>query len=149
MGRKLLDPVDNWWSKVAVSDPDSCWEWTAGRDKDGYGKFAIGHGGRKQTHTRAHRFAYETFVGPIPVGHVVMHTCDNPPCANPAHLKTGTALENNDDKVDKGRSPRLWGTPLTRSRQTHCKNGHPFDESNTYVDRRGNRRCRRCWRKNP
>ena len=146
VGRRRLDPVQNWWSKVAVADPDACWLWTAGTDRDGYGKFAIGHGGQNQTHTRAHRFAYETFVGPIPDGHVVMHTCDTPPCVNPAHLMTGTPLDNNDDKVAKGRHSVPWGTPLARSQQNECKHGHPFTEANTYISSRGHRHCRACRR---
>lgn len=35
-----------------------------------------------------------------------MHTCDNPPCWNPAHLIAGTALENNRDKAAKGRQAK-------------------------------------------
>jgi hypothetical protein len=144
MGRGLKDPVENFWSKV--DQTGDCWTWTAGRDKDGYGKFAIGLGGHAQRHVRAHRFAYESLVGDIPDGHVVMHRCDNPPCVRPDHLTTGTPLDNNDDKIAKGRDVRVWGTPLRRSRQTHCKQGHPFDEENTQVMATGHRRCRECGR---
>src|SRR4051794_23315069 len=144
MGRNRKNPIQNWWSKVAAGD--ECWLWTAGKDQDGYGKLAIGHGGRQQTHTRAHRFAYETFVGPIPDGYVVCHRCDNPPCCNPAHLFVGTPDENNDDKLAKGRGAKVWGLPLTRSQQTHCIHGHEFTDANTYIDRRGFRSCRTCRR---
>jgi DNA invertase Pin-like site-specific DNA recombinase len=53
----------------------------------------------------AHRVSYETNVGPIPAGHVIRHTCDNPPCINPAHLVTGTQRDNEQDKTDRGRRP--------------------------------------------
>lgn len=144
MGRHKKDPLANFWSKVDV--PDGCWLWTAGRDSDGYGKLAIGLGGKEQRHTRAHRFAYEAFNGPIPDGMVVMHTCDNPPCVRPDHLVLGTPLDNNDDKVAKGRHALVWGQPLTRSRQTTCKHGHAYDDANTYVDAKGHRSCRACRR---
>lgn len=50
-----------------------------------------------------HRVAWESANGPIPGGLRVLHRCDNPPCCNPAHLFLGTAAENADDMVQKGR----------------------------------------------
>jgi hypothetical protein len=144
MGRKRKDPIQNWWSKVNAGD--ECWLWTASLDADGYGKFAVGLGGSAQRHVRAHRFAYETFVGSIADGLVVCHRCDTPNCVRPDHLFLGTPLDNNDDKVSKGRAAPVWGRPLNHLRQTECKNGHPFDEANTYIDARGFRSCRICRR---
>lgn len=139
-------PPLHWWlSHVAIGDLDDCWLWLAARDRNGYGKFQYGPKGG-QTHVRAHRWIVEHLRGPIPLGMVVMHTCDNPPCVNPAHLIIGTPLQNNDDKVAKGRHAKLWGTPLKRSRQTHCKRGHEFTDANTHVNARGHRVCRTCAR---
>lgn len=42
---------------------------------------------------------------PIPAGMSVMHSCDNPPCVNPAHLRVGTPADNNLDTTTKGRNP--------------------------------------------
>lgn len=132
-----------WLNKVQVG-PSGCWLWTASRDDDGYGKFQH-PGSAGQVHVRAHRWAYEHFVGPVPDGQVVMHTCDNPPCVNPDHLDTGTPLDNNDDKVAKGRHARTWGNALNRARQTHCHNGHPLSGRNLRTDpKTGFRTCRRC-----
>lgn len=36
-------------------------------------------------------------------GKIVMHTCDNPRCMNPLHLKLGTHADNVADKISKGR----------------------------------------------
>lgn len=64
---------------------------------DGYGAFWLDGGNR-----RAHRIAYALTHGPIPAGLRVLHTCDNPPCCNPAHLFMGTNADNSGDMVTKG-----------------------------------------------
>ncbi len=86
---------------------------------------------------RAHRFAYELLVGPIPDGLVIDHLCRVRHCVNPAHMEPVTRWEN---------TLRGGSFSAVAARQTHCVNGHPFDEENTHVDRRGFRRCRACNR---
>ena len=84
-----------------VERSDGCWTWKGGKSPRGYGKIEVC--GRS---LRAHRLAYELFVGPIPTGLMVCHTCDNPSCVRPDHLFAGTGQENTDDKVRKGRQAR-------------------------------------------
>lgn len=44
------------------------------------------------------------------------------------------------------RLAELGPDALKRRRVTHCKNGHEFNQENTWVDpKRGHRQCRRCW----
>ena len=50
----------------------------------------------------AHRLAFKLAYGHLPK--VVMHTCDNPKCVNPKHLKAGTQSDNIKDSYNKGRS---------------------------------------------
>lgn len=81
-------------SKICVM-PNGCWEWRGTHDKDGYGHFRIGS--RTNGSLRmvlAHRFAYETLVGPIPEGLQLDHLCRNTPCVNPLHLEVVTLQEN-------------------------------------------------------
>lgn len=73
---------------------DVCWEWTGSLNNHGYGRLG---------HAYAHRISYEIHHGPIADGLHVMHSCDNPPCCNPAHLSLGTASDNMRDAVQKGR----------------------------------------------
>jgi hypothetical protein len=84
-------------AKVAVCGPNECWEW-AGSISGGYGTYRY----REKTH-KAHRVAFAVETGSWPQG-VVMHTCDNPKCCNPAHLRVGTHQENMTDMKQKGRA---------------------------------------------
>ena len=77
-----------------------CWEWGGPKTTLDYGRV-----GKSGTRVLAHRLAYETWVGPIPDGHVVRHKCDNPPCINPDHLETGTQADNVQDMHARGRRP--------------------------------------------
>ncbi len=92
-------------SKIQKSD--GCWLWTAGVDKDGYGKFQIGNlkgSSPKQLHVRAHKLMASLQVGRLlDRDTVVRHTCDTPLCVRPDHLVAGTQTENRKDCVDKQR----------------------------------------------
>jgi hypothetical protein len=95
---------------------------------------------------RAHRYAYEQLVGPIPEGLVLDHLCRNRLCINPLHLEPVTIGEN----IRRGAFDRAG--KITGSK-THCANGHPFDEENTrqfeyHVKGRTGpaRACRACAR---
>lgn len=55
---------------------------------------------------KAHRAAWIFYIGPIPQGAHVLHSCDNPPCCNPSHLFTGSNRDNVNDKKQKGRQAK-------------------------------------------
>jgi len=79
---------------------DGCWLWRGHTDK-GYGIFAV-----NSRPVLAHRFAYALFVGEIPAGMCICHSCDNSRCVNPDHLFIGSHRDNMNDMVAKGRVAR-------------------------------------------
>lgn len=112
--------------------PNGCWTWTSKKDGGGYAVLSIG----RQNHL-AHRWAYETFVRPIPDGLVVDHLCRNRACVNPAHMDLVTNREN----VLRGMSP----SAVIR-RQGVCKRGHQMVGHNVYVppSKPQHQQCRTC-----
>lgn len=101
--RLRIKTVEDFWKYVNVGDPDACWEWTRGKTPAGYGMFNLPGQGIKYTH----RYAFETANGLVlPKKMQVCHKCDNPPCCNPNHLFAGTATDNMQDMIAKGRANR-------------------------------------------
>lgn len=93
--------------KRAVSiDDNNCWNWLLTKDRVGYGRLKVQLGTRANFRsTSAHRYAFELWVGPIPQGMNVLHSCDNRGCCNPSHLFLGTQKDNIADMHAKGRGP--------------------------------------------
>ena len=82
-------------------DVDGCWEWIGGKDALGYGR--ICYMGQE---VLSHRQAYLLFVGEVPSDSFVLHSCDNPACVRPDHLRLGTHLDNMVDKIVRGRAAK-------------------------------------------
>ena len=101
--------VARFWSKVSVGSARQCWPWHAATDEKGYGRFNDEH---------AHRVAWWLVNGPIPDGLMILHSCDNPPCCNPRHLRPGTAQDNINDCWSRGRGVRLTGSRNGKTKLT-------------------------------
>jgi len=121
---------ERFWAKVERGD--GCWIWVAGLLRSGYGQFSPMAG----KNVRAHRFAYELLVGPIPEGLTLDHLCRVHSCVNPTHLEPVTHLEN----VRRGMAPNVQ---IRRSGL--CKRGHSL--SDAWFGRGGRRvGCKQCQR---
>lgn len=95
----MADWKTRFWSKVQRGEQNECWPWTAYRNAQGYGLFRL-HGAMQ----RAPRVAISA-----PEGMIVRHTCDNPACVNPNHLKLGTQQQNIADCTARGRRAKATG----------------------------------------
>ena len=125
---------DHFWSRVIKQD-DGCWIWTGATEATGYGCFSSPSAGRV---IRAHRYAYENQIGPIPAGLVIDHLCSVRNCVNPNHLEAVTDEENRRRGLRHG---------ILNGRITHCPQGHEYTPENSA--RRANRKgieCRTCKR---
>jgi len=98
--------VDRFWSKVDVKGPDDCWLWTSRHvRKKGYGVFKA-----QGQDFISSRIALALQKGALPDSSLfACHTCDNPPCCNPAHLWWGTSQDNARDAFEKGRYHKWAG----------------------------------------
>ncbi|MEV0646080.1 NUMOD4 motif-containing HNH endonuclease [Phytomonospora sp. NPDC050363] len=109
----------------------------------GYTLVSLVQEGRQKTR-EVHRLVAAAFLGPRPEGMEVRHLDGDKQNPHVSNLAYGTPSENARDK-------RRHGTDYNVAK-THCRNGHPYDEANTYrVASKPNTRicrtCRRVWSK--
>jgi hypothetical protein len=98
---------EEFWEQVDSSGgPDACWPWIGPIYPFNKMRYGDAWG------MPAHRVVFWLTHYRQPVG-LVCHSCDNPPCCNPAHLSEGTHQDNSNDAVRRG---RLKGKKLKERR---------------------------------
>lgn len=135
---ELTPRLEERWRAKADPSAVGCWRWMGSFMHDsGYAQLHVKLRDGRWSVTVAHRVAYEIYRGPIPDGLVLDHLCRNRWCVNPQHLEAVS---------DRTNILRGTGFSARHARKTHCPQGHEYDLLNTYVDKRGLRHCRACFR---
>lgn len=93
MSRPARPAHERFWAKVDKTE--TCWNWTAYRDKDGYGRFSP----RAGEMAGAHRFVFELAGVAIPAGMVVDHRCHNTSCVRLGHLRVVSQKQNCENRA--------------------------------------------------
>lgn len=101
----------------------------------GYLEVTLQRNGTRR-HVGIHRLVLAAFVGPCPEGMEGCHGDGDKENNAVSNLRWDTRSANTYDKIRHGKHPH--------ASKTHCKNGHPFDELNTYHIPSGGRQCRAC-----
>lgn len=127
---------ERFWAKVDKCGPirkralGRCWVWTAAVNHNGYGIFGASDG----RSVKAHRWAYELLVGPIPKGKELHQRCRNPECVRPSHLKPVTHAEN----------MRLGWEARKSHKNATCPKGHDLTVAANVYRYREEWKCRIC-----
>lgn len=96
--------------------PEGCWPFIGSRSRDGYGRLSV-DGALRSAHVVA---LIDATGEDHRLTKLALHSCDNPPCCNPAHLRWGTPSDNMRDMYDRGR---------------HTKRGHKLTDADVLAIR--------------
>lgn len=96
--------VKRWLEATVDLDPSDCWEWP----------YAFGGRYPQMWDKRMGKNRYVSHVvleksgrpRPEPPNHYSLHSCDNPSCVNPAHLRWGSQKDNGEDMALRGRATK-------------------------------------------
>lgn len=91
--------IERFRALVDAGGRDRCWPWKASC-KQGYGRFKIS----SYEIVIASRFALVLATREEHLHLHALHSCDNPTCCNPNHLRWGTAAENMADMRERNRA---------------------------------------------
>lgn len=114
---------DKFWSRVKRGKSTECWPWQGELNSMGYGRLSTG-GRKRRVRILAHKLSLELHGIVCPPNKIILHSCDNPKCVNPQHLRIGTMLENADDARQKKRNNYGERNGMARFTEDQIRNMH-------------------------
>lgn len=91
--------IERYRAMVDVRAREQCWPWTGSINTSGYGRFKI----NPYEIVAASRFTLVIATKEEHMDLLALHSCDNPCCCNPNHLRWGTVADNVADMVERNR----------------------------------------------
>lgn len=99
--------IERFWKYVDKSPGQGpngeCWGWKGTLNHRGYGQLCLTVSKWTTRQLLTHRLSYAIANGYDPDGLLILHSCDYRRCVNPSHLFKGTAKDNTQDMISKGR----------------------------------------------
>lgn len=103
------------WSRITIGSADECWLWSGAQNGSGYGQLRIDGECLLST-----RIVWGLTHGEMPPDDLaILHSCNNPPCCNPSHLRVGTLAQNAHDmhEAGNGNTQKLSADDVTAIRR--------------------------------
>ena len=115
---------ESFWARVNTGRGKTCWEWQGSKTGWGHGQMKY-----NEKMEGSHRISHILFIGPIPQGLSVLHSCDNPLCVNPRHLRAGTQGDNLRDAYSRNRKkpPRIRNFEIDSKEMSIAQIARTFD----------------------
>lgn len=134
MSKYTPDVITRFESKICRTE--TCWIWQANTSPKGYGLFQLA----TRKGVQAHRLSYEIHVGPVPKGMVLDHTCHNPACVNPEHLRPVTNKQNGENRKGPNKNNTsgfrgvIWDKEASKWRTRVGHNGRDYGTRHSQLE---------------